>query len=229
MARAGACSVDGGVADIRTRVADRLRAQRVRAVADTLCRMLPFDQVKLRTPRLVLRPQQSDDAQSLFALFSDPVATRYLSRLRWSTIEQAHEALAKDAEARAAGQILRLAVELAGHPGLVGQVLLFNFERPSRRAEMGYILAPSLWGRGYMHEALHALVDFAFSTLELNRLEAEIDPRNIASARSLERLGFAKEGHLHERWIVNGEVSDTGLYGLLARQWAERLCAANAS
>jgi len=190
--------------------------------------MLPFDQVKLRTPRLVLRPQQSGDAQGLFAIYSDPVATRYLSRLRWSTIEQAHEALAKDAQARAAGQILRLAVEVAGQSGPIGQVLLFNFEPASRRAEMGYILAPSQWGRGYMHEALHALVDFAFSKLELNRLEAEIDPRNTASARSLDRLGFAKEGHLYERWIVNGEVSDTGLYGLLARQWSQRAGAPNA-
>jgi [ribosomal protein S5]-alanine N-acetyltransferase len=190
--------------------------------------MLPFDQVKLRTPRLVLRPQHSDDAHGLFAIYSDPVATRYLSRLRWSTIAQAHEALAKDAQARAAGQILRLAVEVAGQPGIVGQVLLFNFEQQSRRAEMGYILAPSQWGRGYMHEALHALVDFAFSKLELNRLEAEIDPRNTASARSLERLGFAKEGHLSERWIVDGEVSDTGLYGLLAHQWSQRAGAPNA-
>jgi [ribosomal protein S5]-alanine N-acetyltransferase len=197
-------------------------------MADTLWRMLPFDQVQLRTPRLALRPQQSTDAQALFAIYSDPVATRYLSHLSWTTIEQAHASLAKDAEARAAGQILRLAVELAGRPGLVGQVLLFNIDRQSRRAEMGYILAPSVWGQGYMHEALHALVDFAFSKLELNRLEAEIDPRNVASARSLERLGFAKEGHLPERWIVNGEVSDTGLYGLLARQWAAREGAASA-
>ena len=45
---------------------------------------------------------------------------------------------------------------------------------------------------------------------------------NAASARSLERLGFRHEGHLRERWIVDGEVSDTGLYGLLAREWFER-------
>jgi|SRR5438105_1537321 len=181
-----------------------------------------FDQVRLQTPRLSLRPQQDSDAQALFAIFSDPQATRYLSHLRWSTLEQAHEALVRDALARAAGEILRLAVELAGQSGLVGQCLLFNFERVSRRAEVGYILAPAHWGRGYMHEALHALLDFGFSTLELSRVEAEIDPRNAASARSLERLGFVKEGHLRGRWTVGGETSDSGLYGLLARDWRGR-------
>ena len=50
-------------------------------------------------------------------------------------------------------------------------------------------------------------------------MEADIDPRNHASARSLERLGFTREGLLRERWIVKGEVSDTALYGLLQREW----------
>jgi RimJ/RimL family protein N-acetyltransferase len=70
-----------------------------------------------------------------------------------------------------------------------------------------------------MHEALQALLSYAFQTLDLNRLEADIDPRNHASARTLERLGFQKEGHLRERWIVDGEISDTWLYGLLRREW----------
>jgi RimJ/RimL family protein N-acetyltransferase len=73
-----------------------------------------------------------------------------------------------------------------------------------------------------MHEALQALLRYAFQTLDLNRLEADIDPRNVASAKTLERLGFQKEGHLRERWIVNDEISDTWLYGLLRREWQER-------
>ena len=70
-----------------------------------------------------------------------------------------------------------------------------------------------------MHEALRALLDFGFGELDLNRIEADIDPRNGASARTLERLGFTKEGYLRERWIVGDEVSDTALYGLLRREW----------
>ena len=73
-----------------------------------------------------------------------------------------------------------------------------------------------------MHQALQALLQYAFETLNLNRLEADIDPRNQASARTLERLGFQKEGHLRERWIVNDEISDTDLYGLLRREWQAR-------
>ena len=52
--------------------------------------------------------------------------------------------------------------------------------------------------------------------LRLNRIEADIDPRNVASAGLLERLGFVREGVLRERWIVGDEASDSALYGLLA-------------
>jgi hypothetical protein len=47
----------------------------------------------------------------------------------------------------------------------------------------------------------------------------DIDPRNVPSARILERLGFVKEGYLRERWIVAGEKSDTALFGLLRSEW----------
>lgn len=72
------------------------------------------------------------------------------------------------------------------------------------------------WGQGYACEAVGRLVDFGFGTLALNRIEADIDPRNAASARLLERLGFRFEGRLAERWIVAGEVTDSAIYGLLA-------------
>ena len=73
-----------------------------------------------------------------------------------------------------------------------------------------------------MHEALLALLDCGFGMLDLNRVEADIDPRNTGSQRSLDRLGFQREGLLRERWIVSGEVSDTALHGLLRRDWLAR-------
>lgn len=99
-----------------------------------------------------------------------------------------------------------------------------SFHEASRRAEIGYVLAREVWGRGLMHEALSALVALAFQTLNLNRLEADIDPRNTASTNSLARLGFVQEGFLRERWIVGSEVSDTALFGLLRSEWAAPPC-----
>lgn len=70
-----------------------------------------------------------------------------------------------------------------------------------------------------MQEALRALLGYAFGELNLERIEADVDPRNEASIRTLERLGFKKEGYLRERWKVNGEVQDAIFYGLLRREW----------
>lgn len=179
--------------------------------------MPAFDHVTLRTDRLLLRPMREADAAALFAIFSDPRTTRYLSRPAWPTIATAHERIARDINALVEGNYLCLGIELAQSGLLIGECSLFNLVEQCRRAEIGYAIAYAERGHGYMHEALSALLDFGFSQLALNRVEADIDPRNDASAKSLERLGFVKEGHLRERWIVEGEISDTGLYGLLLR------------
>ena len=86
-------------------------------------------------------------------------------------------------------------------------------------AGVGYALDDTAWGQGYATEAMRALLQWAWDTLPLNRLQAEIDTRNTASARVLEKLGFRLEGTLREDCIVDGEVSDSGVYGLLRREW----------
>jgi [ribosomal protein S5]-alanine N-acetyltransferase len=73
-----------------------------------------------------------------------------------------------------------------------------------------------------MHEALSALLDYAFTELNLNRVEADTDPRNERSAHVLDRLKFSKEGLFRERCIVDGEISDAAMYGLLQREWCQK-------
>jgi RimJ/RimL family protein N-acetyltransferase len=88
-----------------------------------------------------------------------------------------------------------------------------------RSASLGYCLFQSAWGSGYATEAAHALLRWAFDTLDLNRVQAEADTRNLASARVLEKLGFVHEGTLREDCIVDGDVSDSWVFGLLRRDW----------
>ena len=87
------------------------------------------------------------------------------------------------------------------------------------RAEIGYSLRSDRWGRGLAREALQLALAHAFDTLGLRRVEADIDPRNTASCGLAERLGFVREGLLRERWLVAGELQDSAMYGLLARDW----------
>lgn len=183
--------------------------------------MTPFEPVTILTDRLVLRFLSEADVPALFDMFSHPEVTRYWSRPRWTELPQAEQMLEDAQEGYHTGSGVQLGVERRRDHALVGMCSLFHYNVPSRRAEIGYALSRPYWGLGYMHEALQALLRYAFQPMDLNRLEADIDPRNIASAKTLERLGFQKEGHLRERWIVNGEVSDTWLYGLLRREWQE--------
>ncbi len=184
--------------------------------------MMPFDTLSLKTQRLLLRPLKAEDAKPLFEVFSDPEVMRFWSTPPWTTIEQAQEMIAADTEELARGIHLRLGIVTPGDEALIGTCSLFNFSQPSRRAEIGYCLASSAWGRGYMYEALTELIRYAFDELKLHRLEADIDPRNSASERILLRLGFVKEGHLRARWIVDDETSDSALYGLLQSDRSDR-------
>ena len=183
-----------------------------------------FDEAPtLETPRLVLRTLDDADAAALFALYSDPETTRYWSTPAWTDMAQAQRMIDGDRVHREAGTAIRFGlVERAGG-GMVGCCSLHHIDAGSRRAEVGYILRPSHHRRGLMHEAMTALVRYAFDRLSLRRLEADIDPRNTASARTLERLGFTQEGLLRARWLVAGEVSDSAFYGLLRDDpWRER-------
>ena len=183
--------------------------------------MPSFPNLPLRTPRLTLRPLAAPDADALFAVFSDPQVMRYWSTPPWTTPDQAQAFIERDRSGFESGAHLRLGIERTDDGALLGQCTLFGIQPASRRAEVGYSLGRPHWGRGYVNEALRALLGYGFGQLNLNRVEADIDPRNTASEKVLQRLGFLKEGHLRERWIVAGEVSDSALYGLLRSAWHE--------
>lgn len=173
----------------------------------------------LCTSRLLLRALGDEDVPALMALFTDAQVLRYWSHPAWTERVQALQMLARDRVALAQGTELRLGlIPVVGGP-LIGTMSLFNLSRANRRGEIGYALARGHWGCGLMHEALRCFVAYLFDELDLHRLEADIDPLNVASARSLTRLGFQPEGLLRQRWIVGDDVSDSALYGLLAHDW----------
>jgi RimJ/RimL family protein N-acetyltransferase len=176
----------------------------------------------LTTARLVLRETIAGDVAAVFAMESDPVAMRYWSRPPMQEVAEAQASVERAIGFFASRTGLRWAITRSGDDHLLGHVSLFSFSEQNERAEIGYGLAREHWGMGFMNEALIAVVDYAFGPLGLRRIEADTDPRNLASLRALERLGFTREGLLRERWQVGDEISDSALLGLLAREWSER-------
>lgn len=175
--------------------------------------------LNIETERLVLRPLVHTDSDSLLDIFSDPVVMEYWDGSPWRTIDQAHAFIHDAHLANERRESLTLGIFARDSGELHGKCMLFKIHEESKRAELGFGIAKSSWGKGIALEATSALVTYAFTTMALNRLEAEIDPANFGSARLLERLGFIKEGYLPERWIIDGKVSDSVLYGLLIKNW----------
>lgn len=170
-------------------------------------------------PRVVLRWISEDDIDSLYEIFSNHEVMRY-----WSTVplpnREAAVALQREiAAGNESETMFKWGIALRDSNKMIGTTTLFNLSLDNGRAEIGYAMAHDYWGKGYMNEALKALVSHAFEVRELRRLEADVDPRNAASIRTLERLGFQREGFLRERWHVNGEIQDALFYGLLRREW----------
>lgn len=174
-----------------------------------------FCPVTLTTTRLTLRPLREADAFAMFAIWSDFEAMRYFSFPPMTCIGQATERISRKIGTSAQGDELIFALELQGTAEVIGDCALFNSDERNRRAEIGFSLARQRWGYGYMSEAATALLNHAFNTLGFRRIEGDVDPRNVASTRLLERLGFVREGLARERWMVEGRVSDSALYGLL--------------
>jgi RimJ/RimL family protein N-acetyltransferase len=176
---------------------------------------------ELRGRRVRLRGPTLDDSDALFALFSDPEVMRYWSRAPMRERGEAEGLIGEILGSFERRELLNWVI--AGHDdGVIGTCTLFRFDPRHRRAEVGYALRSDHWGRGLASEAVSLAIDWALHALDLHRIEADIDPRNDASRKLLERLGFRSEGVLRERFFVGDLATDSEVFGVLASEWRER-------
>ena len=176
----------------------------------------------LHSGRVGLRLVAESDLPALLEVNSSDEVTALLPYARWRSMADAEAWFERMAGIQATGLALQFVVVDAATQRAIGTCLLFRYEEAHGRAEIGYVLGRAFWGRGLMREALQALIDWAFGTLGLRRLEAEVDVRNAASAALLRRIGFTREGLLRQRWVNRGTPCDFEMFGLLASEWPRR-------
>lgn len=173
----------------------------------------------LQAPRLRLRPLQAEDAEALHDAFADPQVMRHWSLPPSADLAETRQRIAWSL---AASPDLHAAWAITRPPDdrLIGLVNYHHREAWNRRLEIGYLLVRAHWRQGLMREALAALLDHCFGALEAHRIEAMVEPDNLASRRLLEGLGFACEsGILRDRLRVGDAYRSMVMYALLAPDW----------
>jgi RimJ/RimL family protein N-acetyltransferase len=181
----------------------------------------------IRTERLTIRLMTAADIDDVFAYQSREDVCEYLlheprSRdevAEWVAKYAAATELAKDDD------WIEPAIELAmpdGTSRVIGHLYLNLASVENLGAEIGWTLHPDFFGRGYAAEGASAMLDLAFGTLGLHRVRAELDPRNDASIALCRRLGMREEALFVKDMMFKGDWADTGVYAILAEEWAAR-------
>ena len=159
----------------------------------------------LRTERLLLRPARPDDVDAFHAIMRDPRAMLYWSTPPHATLEETRQwvtSMIEDSPEERADFVVELDGRVIGKAGCY------------RLPEIGYILHPDVWGRGYAGEALAAVIAHIFETRGIDRITADVDPRNAASIGLLLSLGFAETHRASGTWQVGDQLCDSVYFAL---------------
>jgi ribosomal-protein-alanine N-acetyltransferase len=170
----------------------------------------------LSTKRLELRMITPADVKEIFFLRSDPRMMQYINKTLATTMDDALNWIHASAERAQKNEAVNWGLTEKGSDKVIGYLCFFNIRTEHHRAELGYALHPGHQYKGYMSEAVSAVIDYGFSRMHLHSIEANVNPGNAASINLLQKLGFVREGYFKENYFFKGEYLDTAVYSLLA-------------
>ena len=176
--------------------------------------------IRIETERLVLRRMRDDDLADYLDCESQPGHTLYLSREPY-TEEEARKFIAtsRDLPLDAEGVYLHLAIEHKATGRVIGTSCIKVTSRAHRQGDMGWFLHAGCRGQGLATEASRAMLEFAFTTLDLHRITAHCDGGNERSLLMAERLGMQREAFFRETVFFDGEWHSQHGLSILRREW----------
>ena len=170
----------------------------------------------LNTERCVLRRIVPEDAPRVFLGLSHPEVVEHYG-VRYQSLEHTQVQMDWFEEIYASGTGIWWGIALLSQPKqLIGATGLNDLVIEHRRAEMGYWLLPEWWRQGLARECVAAMLNFAFTTLQLYRIGAEADFDNDPSIQLLKKLGFQQEGTRRAFEFKNGAPLDLVQFSRLA-------------
>jgi ribosomal-protein-alanine N-acetyltransferase len=172
----------------------------------------------LRGEQVVLRELRASDAPSLFALLTTEEVSRFISPPP-STVEGFERFIAWTLRQRAAGTYACFAVTLRGFDTAIGIFQIRELDRGFETAEWGFAIGSAFWGTGAFQDGAELVLEFAFDTIGVHRLEARAAVQNGRGNGALHKIGAVQECILRQSFQHNGEKLNQVLYALLDVEW----------
>lgn len=173
----------------------------------------------LNTPRLIVRPMRMRDAADLYEYSKDPEVAQHVLWEAHQSIHQTRSYIRYVLKQYRNGAPGSFCIQEKATGKVIGTIGFMWLHPENRACEVGYSLSHRHWNRGYMTEALIAVIDFAFEMLRVNRVEAQHETDNPASGRVMVKVGMQKEGTLRARLYNKGRFVDVDLYAILYKDW----------
>lgn len=168
----------------------------------------------LKTDRLLLRQIDKEDIQHIFEGLSNPEVIKFYG-ISYTSLESTKEQMTWYSNLEKSKTGIWWAISSQDKRKFYGAIGFYGISREHKKAEIGYWLLPEFWGKGYIQEAASKVVQYAFETLELHRIEALIESENSASAKTLEKLGFQFEGRMRDSEIKNEKYITVDIFSKL--------------
>jgi ribosomal-protein-alanine N-acetyltransferase len=176
----------------------------------------PTDFPVLATERLLLRAITAKDAESIYRLRTNKFTLQYLDKDPMQSMAEAVLLIKKITDDYLIHEGITWGIALKEQPAiLIGTIGFWRIIQEHYRAEIGYMLLPDYFQKGYMKEAIRELLDYGFTHLKLHSVEANINPANQASEALLKSVGFIKEAYFKENFYFNGQFIDSAIYSLV--------------
>ena len=167
-----------------------------------------------------LRELRASDAPALFAALSSAEVARFISPPP-TTVEGYRRFITWTLGQRAGGHYLCFAITPVDSDTAVGLFQLRSLEPDFGNAEWGFALAVEYWGSGMFMEGAQLMLEFAFETVGVRRLEARAAIRNGRGNGALRKLGAVQEGLLRRSFFKNGEYLDQALWTIIDDEWRQ--------
>jgi [ribosomal protein S5]-alanine N-acetyltransferase len=165
-----------------------------------------------------LRELELSDAPSLLAMLTTEEVTRFISPPP-TTVEGFERFITWTRQQRAAGQYICFAVVPAGMNTAIGLFQVRSLSPDFSTAEWGFALGSEFWGTGLFVEGARRVIEFAFDTVGIHRLEARASVENGRGNGALRKLGAVQEGVLRRAFLRNGRYHDQVLWSLIDSDW----------